>query len=94
MNSRISAGNPIANALVVIAGIAIIGVSILLGFLAFLVIGALVILAAAGVAARAWWYNRGPLRRPAGKRPRSGRGRPADPIEGEYHVVDRGRREK
>ena len=53
-----SAGNPIANVLVIIAGALVIGASIVLGFFAFLAISAIVLVAAAVIGLRAWWFNR------------------------------------
>ena len=89
-----SAGNPIANVLVIIAGALVIGASIVLGFFAFLVISAIVLVAAAVVGIRAWWFNRRlqRARGPSGERqpPRS---RPQGVIEGEYEVLSRDRDE-
>ncbi|MDJ0712198.1 MAG: hypothetical protein QNJ14_17545 [Woeseiaceae bacterium] len=81
-----SAGNPIANALVVIVGTLAIGASIVLGFVAFVVLGSIILILAAIVGVRVWWFNRKLQREGAAPRPR-------DPhasggvIEGEYHVV-------
>ena len=84
-----SAGNPIANALVVIVGALAIAASIVLGFVAFVVLGSIVLILAAIVGIRVWWFNRR-LRRQGGvARPgaRSDAGAPGGVIEGEYHVV-------
>ena len=84
-----SAGNPIANALVVIVGTLAIAASIVLGFVAFVVLGSIVLILAAIVGIRVWWFNRR-LRRQGGvARPgeRSDSGAPGGVIEGEYHVV-------
>jgi hypothetical protein len=86
-NSGFPAGNPIANALVVIVGALAIGASIVLGFFAFVVLGSIILVLGAIVAIRVWWFNR-KLVKAAGKRPP-----PSNPsggggvIEGEYHVV-------
>lgn len=86
-NSGFPAGNPIANALVVIVGALAIGASIVLGFFAFVVLGSIILVLGAIVAIRVWWFNR-KLVKEAGKRPP-----PTNPsggggvIEGEYHVV-------
>ena len=84
-----SAGNPIANALVVIVGALAIAASIVLGFVAFVVLGSIILVLAAIVGIRVWWFNRQLRRRAGAARPRGS----ADPgstggvIEGEYHVV-------
>ncbi|MDH5619158.1 MAG: hypothetical protein OEZ11_10990 [Gammaproteobacteria bacterium] len=82
----IPAGNPIANALVVIVGALAIGASIVLGFFAFVVLGSIVAVFAAIIGLRLWWFNRKLARQSRGQsspaqRPQGG------VIEGEYHVV-------
>ena len=52
------AGNPLANALVVIAGIVVISLSLALGFFVFLGIAAFVVVMAAVMSVRGWWYRR------------------------------------
>ena len=47
-----------ANALVVIAGIVVISLSLALGFFVFLGIGAFVLVMAAVMSVRTWWYRR------------------------------------
>lgn len=91
-NRQFPAGNPIANALVVIAGIFVIGLSIVLGVVAFVALGSVLLVLAAIVAIRVWWFNR-KLRREFARRQRD-EGGPAssgriDIIEGEYRVVSR-----
>ena len=84
------AGNPIANALVIIAGALVIGISIVLGFFAFVALSAIVLVSAAVIGIRVWWLKRklgnrgtgGPASTADGK----ARG-PVDVIEGEYRVV-------
>lgn len=80
--------NPLANALVVIVGALAIGASIVLGFFAFIVLGTLVLVLAAIIGIRVWWFNR-KLRRNNG----GGQAAPSDSgvtvkiIEGEFHVL-------
>ncbi len=82
----IRAGNPIANALVVIVGALAIGASIVLGFFAFVVLGSIILVFGAIIALRVWWFNR-KLARQAKSQP-SAQARSGDGvIEGEYHVV-------
>ncbi len=87
-NQGLPAGNPIANALVIFVGALAIGVSLVLGFLAFVVLAAIVLVLGAFVGLRVWWLNRKLARRagtPRQSRSSSGGG----VIEGEYHVVKR-----
>jgi predicted lipid-binding transport protein (Tim44 family) len=87
------AGNPIANVLVVIAGVLAIGVSIVLGFFAFVALSAIVLVTAAIIGVRVWWFKR-----------KLQKGSPAGSasaedstvhgvIEGEYHEVQKDRDE-
>ena len=83
------AGNPLANALVVIVGIIVISLSLALGFFVFLAVSGFVLVMAVVMSIRNWWYRRTAIKRPAGNR----RQRPAQPasrqiIEGEYKRVD------
>ena len=82
-------GNPLANLLVVIVGVLTIAVSVVLGFFAFVTLGAFLLVMAAVIGLRVWWLNR-KLRRnaPAGQGP-AARGGPGGVIEGEYRVVTR-----
>lgn len=80
------AGNPIANALVVIVGALAIGVSIVLGFFAFVVLAGIVLVLGSIIAIRVWWFSR-QLRKQAGEKPASQNPAPGGVIEGEYHVV-------
>ena len=86
INRGIPAGNPIANALVIIVGALAIGASIVLGFVAFIVLGSIVLILGSIIALRVWWFNR-KLRRQAGEQPPPRRAEPGGVIEGEYHVV-------
>lgn len=55
--------NPIANALVVLVGTLAIAASVVLGFIALLVLGSLVLVLAAVIGIRVWWFNRKVARR-------------------------------
>jgi len=79
------AGNPIANALVIVVGTLAIAASIVLGFFAFVVFGSALLILAAVVGIRLWWFRRKAARRPGHVRP-GGSGAHRT-IEGEYHVV-------
>ena len=81
-----SAGNPIANALVVIVGALAIAASIVLGFVAFVVLGTIILVLAAIVGIRVWWFNR-QLQREGGGPSKPRPGPDGGVIEGEYHVV-------
>lgn len=91
-NRGLPAGNPIANALVIIVGTLAIVASIVVGFVAFVVLGAALIVFAAIIGLRLWWFNRKLAKRPASRRPGSDR-RPGGQatIEGEYRVIDEDR---
>jgi hypothetical protein len=86
VNSGFPAGNPIANIFVVIVGALAIGASLILGFFAFVIIGSILLIMAAVIGLRVWWFKR-QLRgqMPPGsenvRKPTSG------VIEGEYQVV-------
>lgn len=87
MKSSFPAGNPIANALVVIAGALIIGVSIVLGFFAFIALTGIVLVTAAVIGIRVWWLKRKmPPGSPSGDANRT-RQTPTGVIEGEFKVV-------
>jgi len=87
-NRQFPAGNPLANALVIIVGAIAIGVSVILGFVVFLAIGGILAVLAAIVGIRIWWFNRR-LRRQFENVPE---GQPKTDsqvrvIEGEFEVV-------
>lgn len=88
-NRGLPAGNPIASALVIVVGTLAIGASILLGFLAFVALGSIILVIAGIVGMRLWWFNRR-LRKNTGGRRTASAGREAanGVIEGEYRVVD------
>lgn len=86
---RLPFSNPLANALVAIVGVLAVGASIVLGFIAFVTLGALVLVLASIVGIRVWWFNR-KLRRDAAAGAPNGpaeRRRRTDVIEGEYRIV-------
>lgn len=84
-----SAGNPIANVLVAIVGALAIAASIVLGFVAFVVLGTVILVLAAIVGIRVWWFKRQLARRGSASGPAgpSDSGAQGGVIEGEYHVV-------
>lgn len=82
------AGNPIANALVIIVGALVIGASIVLGFFAFVLLATLLIIFSAIVGLRLWWFDRRLKKAAGGKRgDASQAGAGNNVIEGEYRVV-------
>ncbi|MBU2677052.1 MAG: type IV conjugative transfer system protein TraL [Gammaproteobacteria bacterium] len=86
-NKGFPAGNPIANIFVIVVGALAIGVSVVLGFVAFIVLGSIVVVLASVLGLRLWWFGR---KLKAGGQNRTG-DRPAASggiIEGEYHVVE------
>ena len=84
VKSPFPGNNPIANALVVVAGVVLIGLALILGFFAFLALSALVLVSAAVVGVRLWWLRRKLVRSQShGGPPRDG----GDVIEGEFLVV-------
>ena len=93
-NRHLSAGNPIANALVVIVGALVIGASIVLGVVAFVAIGGILLVLAAILGIRMWWLERKLPKQARPARPQS-QSRPADAtvIEGEFKVVSAERQE-
>ena len=87
-NRGFPAGNPIANAVVIIVGTLAIAASVVLGFFAFVVLGSVLVILAAVIGIRLWWFNRkmrnSPEFREAARRKGGGA---HETIEGEYHVV-------
>lgn len=84
-NRGFPAGNPLANVLVVIVGALAIGASIVLGFLAFVVLASIIFVMAAVIGIRVWWLNRKLAK--SGTGPQAGTRKTDGVIEGEYHVV-------
>lgn len=87
VNRGLPAGNPIANLFVVIVGALVIAVSVVLGFVAFVVLGSIVLMLASVVGIRLWWFNRKLARRPSGAPDGGGAGN-SGVIEGEFKVLD------
>lgn len=82
-NRQLPAGNPLANALVVIVGVLIIGLSFVVGVVAVVALVAIMLVLAAVIGIRLWWFNR----KLAKHSPQQTPGGQADVIEGEYRVV-------
>lgn len=87
-NRNLPAGNPIANAVVIVVGIVAILASIVVGFFAALVLGAALLVLAAFIGIRVWWLRRkmsgpGMASRPGSASQRAG----SETIEGEYRIV-------
>lgn len=80
------AGNPIANALVIIVGALAIGASIVLGFFAFVLLASVLIVFSAFVGLRLWWFNR-KFRRHNKEAENKPQPQADGIIEGEYQVV-------
>ena len=91
-NRGFPAGNPLANALVVVVGALAIGASIVLGFLAFVVLASVILVMAAIIGIRVWWFNRR-LKKMASES-QGGQRPPTRVIEGEYHVIVEEREER
>lgn len=87
-NRGLPAGNPIANIFVVLVGALIIAVSVVLGFVAFVVLGSIVAVFAAVIGLRLWWFNRKPGLG-GGSTQTSGPAKSGSYIEGEYQVVEK-----
>ena len=87
-NRPFSAGNPIANVLVVIVGIIVISLSLALGFVVFIAIAGFLLVMAAIISVRTWWLKRrfGATRADEQVH-RRGRHEIHRVIEGEYHEV-------
>ena len=82
IKNELPGGNPLANALVVILGAIVIGVSVVLGFFAFLALSAVILVAASAIGVRAWWIGR---QMPKNAEPDGSK--QGEYIEGEFHVV-------
>jgi hypothetical protein len=88
-NKGLPTGNPIANVLVIIVGALVIGVSIVLGFFAFVVLSGIVLIMAAVIGIRLWWFNRKLQRSNADATGAPGAGPAGGVIEGEYVIVEK-----
>ena len=93
-NRHLSSGNPVANAIVVVVGALAIGAFIVLGVVAFVTLGGILLVLAAVLGIRLWWLERKLPRQPGSAKRRS-RSDPADStvIEGEFQVVSVDRQE-
>lgn len=87
-NRGFPAGNPIANALVIVVGTLAIAASIVIGFVAFVVLASIILVMAAVIGLRLWWFNR-KHRRQVKPRPATRQGA----IEGEFTVVSENKEE-
>jgi protein-S-isoprenylcysteine O-methyltransferase Ste14 len=87
-NRQFSAGNPLANVLVVIVGIIVISLSLALGFVVFIGIAGFMLVMAAIISVRAWWLNKRFGAAKSGEQVRkTGSQEIHRVIEGEYHEV-------
>jgi predicted lipid-binding transport protein (Tim44 family) len=93
VRNGLPAGNPIANALVIIAGVLAIGVFIVLGFFAFVALSAIFLVMAAIIGVRVWWFKRKLQKSSPTGTASSGRSSVRGVIEGEYHEVQKDRDE-
>lgn len=87
-NRGLPAGNPVANVFVILVGALIIAVSVVLGFVAFVVLGSIIAVFAAVIGLRLWWFNR-KLAGQAGGTRTTGESSSTTYIEGEYRVVEK-----
>jgi hypothetical protein len=82
------AGNPLANALVVVVGAIVIAVSFVLGIVAFVALATALVVMAAIIGVRVWWLNRRLGGRKGSHADRNGGSATGKTvIEGEYRVV-------
>lgn len=79
------AQNPFVRALTLFAAAIAVGVSLLFGFVAFLILAGMALILVAVVAVRLWWLRHKIRRHMQDHQPQ----RPADFIEGEYEVEER-----
>ena len=87
VNRGLPAGNPIANLFVIVVGALVIGVSVVLGFVAFVVLGSILVVLAGVVGLRLWWFNR-KLRSQVPENHSRHDGGNSGVIEGEFQVLD------
>ncbi len=85
-NRGFPAGNPIANIFVIIVGALAISASIVLGFFAFVIVGSIVLIMAAIIGLRVWWFKR-QLRSQVPSDATKNSTATGGVIEGEYQVV-------
>lgn len=80
-------GNPLGNLLVMLAGAIMVGLSLVIGFFAFLVLAGLFIVLGTIVGLRAWWVGRQLRKQAEAVAEKRERQSGADVIEGEYRVL-------
>jgi len=80
--------NPFANALVVVVGAIAIGLSLVVGVVAFFALATAVITLAAIIAIRVWWLNRKVLRQMGGNPPHEAPKGTTAVIEGDFTVIE------
>jgi membrane protein implicated in regulation of membrane protease activity len=81
-------GNPLANILVVIAGIVVISLSLTLGFFIFLGVATFLLITAAIVSVRNWWFRRTlNTKSTANRRRQTGDQETRQIIEGEFREI-------
>ncbi len=87
-NRQFLAGNPLANVLVIVVGAIVIGVSFVLGLVAFVALLAAAVVMAAIIGVRVWWLNRklGPRQKSYVNQKR-GPSSGSEIIEGDFRVV-------
>ena len=87
-HGRFPAANPVANALMAIVGVLVVGVAIVFGLFVFMLLAGIFAVLAAIVGIRIWWVARKlrKLHDTAAKAPGASASG-AGIIEGEYHVV-------
>jgi len=84
----------LANLFVIIVGALVVGVSVVLGVVAFITLGGLVLVLAAVIGVRVWWLGRKMRKQfAAGETEPQERSANIEIIEGEYHVVPTQKRE-
>ena len=77
-----------ANLFVIIVGALVVGVSVVLGVVAFITLGGLVLVLAAVIGVRVWWLGRKMRKQfAAGETEAGERSASIEIIEGEYRVV-------
>ncbi len=88
ISNRNISGNPIANLLVVIVGVLTIGAFIVLGVVAAVALGGVILVMAGVLGIRMWWLGRKlPKQGRMANRPRHTRPSDNAVIEGEFQVV-------
>lgn len=88
MQQYLRSQNPFVRAVMMTGAIIALAVSLLFGFVVFLIVAGLALVLVAVVAARLWWFQH-KLRQSRESPP--GRGARGGAIEGEYHIEERTR---